>query len=286
MSRYIIGLEIHIKRIEVAVVDLDSNSIVLGTHVKQFIDSQETLENLLNCWTETIEECLKLHGSDVDRIGIAIPGPFDYEKGISLMKNMGKFDALYGLNLKELLGDRLNKSPENIRTANTAPCFLQGEVAHGTCKGFNNILGLILSAGFGSARYVDGVASDADLWRVPFKNSIANTYFDIKWISDRYEEFTGIKTTDIKELIKLAKTDDGIGQLVFGEYGENFSTFLGEYVKRYNSDLVVVGGYYDAGDLFLPHVKDRLLDMRIDVKVKTAQLGNVAALFGAAYLWN
>lgn len=285
MSKHIIGVEIHVKRIEVAIINLDTKSIVPGTNVHTEINAMETAENLLNCWANTIKESLKLHGSPVEHIGIAVPGPFDYDKGIFLIQNLRKFDALYKMNLKELLGERLNIPPENIRTANNSPCFLQGEVFHGAGKGYNNILGFILSSGFGSARYVDGLATDADLWKAPFRNSIVNNYLDIQWITERYYEFTTHIAKDINELATLAQTDDGIGQLVFGEYGENFAIFLSEYVKKFKAELVVVGGCNEAWEQFIPHVKDRISDNGIRVPIKSAVLGDSAALIGAANLW-
>ncbi|MBC8054908.1 MAG: ROK family protein [Sphingobacteriaceae bacterium] len=285
MIKYVVGVEIHVKRVEVAIIDLESKQIVPGTNVQTAINAMESAENLLSCWTDAINESLKIHGSEVSHIGIAVPGPFDYDKGIFLIQNLQKFDALYQMNIKELLSERLNIPKENIRTANNSPCFLHGEVLHGAAKGYNNVLGFILSSGFGSARYTDGVATDADLWKVHFKNSIANDYLDIKWISQRYKEFTGMDVTELSELTKLAKTDDGIGQLVFGEYGENFATFLAQYASLYDSDLVLVGGYTDAWGQFLQHVKDRMEDRRIKVPIKQAVLGDAAILIGAACQW-
>jgi glucokinase len=286
MMRYVIGVEVHVKRVEVAIIDLQTNDLVSGTNVHTAINAMESAENLLECWTNTIKQSVALHGSEVEYLGLAIPGPFDYENGISWMKGLGKFDALYGLNIKEMLSERLGIPANRIRTANNSPCFLQGEMLQGAGRGgYSNVLGFVLSSGFGSARYYEGVATDADLWKVPFRSGIAADFFDIKWISGRYEDFTRHKCTDIKELTELAKTDDGIGQLVFGEYGENFSHFLAEYVKKYNSDLVIMGGHNDAWDLFIPHVKDRLGDQRIHVPIKSAELGDIAALIGAGYLW-
>jgi glucokinase len=285
MSRYVIGVEVHLERVETAVIDLHTNSIVQGTSRQTFINAMESLDNLLNCWTATITKTINSHPGNLKYMGIAIPGPFDYEKGIALMKGMGKFDALYGLNVKELLSERLNIPKENIRTANNAPCFLHGEIVNGLADGHSNVLGFILSAGLGSARFHQDVATDADLWKAHFKAGIANDYLDNSWLAKRYSEFTGHMAKDIKELTELAKTDDGIGQLVFGEYGENFAIFLAEYVKRFGSDLVVVGGHNDAWDLFIDHVKDRLSDKRIEVPICAAKLGDKAAVIGAGFLW-
>ena len=285
MSRYVIGVEVHLERVETAVIDLHTNSIVPGTDRRSYINALESVDNLLNCWAASITKSVNSHPGELNYMGVAIPGPFDYENGIAWMKNMGKFDALYGLNVKELLSERVNIPKENIRTANNGPCFLHGEIVNGLADGYSNVLGFILSAGLGSARFNDGLATDADLWKAHFKGGIANDYLDISWISKRYAEFTGHEAKNIQELTELARTDDGIGQLVFGEYGENFAIFLAEYVQKFEADLVVVGGHNDAWDLFIDHVKDRLHDKRINVPIRAAKLGDKAAVIGAGFLW-
>ena len=40
---------------------------------------------------------------NIGGIGIAIPGPFDYGNGISLIKDLEKYESLYGTNIKETL---------------------------------------------------------------------------------------------------------------------------------------------------------------------------------------
>ncbi len=62
-----------------------------------------------------------------------MPGPFDYEKGISFIKDQNKYESLYGLNVKEMMAERLGVSTDHIRLMNDAGCFLQGEVMGGRC---------------------------------------------------------------------------------------------------------------------------------------------------------
>jgi len=285
MNTLIFGVEINIPGIDVAIVDVKEKSIVSG-FVSEVIDTNDTAENLLDAWAGAIKRCASYNSTELSSIGISIPGPFDYEKGISLMKNQQKFESLYQLNVKELLAERLDISPDNILMKNNTPCFLQGEVLVGAAKGYNNVLAFTLNFGLGSARFYDGKAEDANLWNKPFKDGIAEDFLGIQWISKRYEEFTGEKITELKELTNRAKTDDGIGQLVFNEYGENFVKFLMQYIPSYNPDLLLIGGHNNAWDLFIPHVKDRLLEKNIKLPIRPAVLGNAATLIGAADLWS
>jgi glucokinase len=75
----------------------------------------------LSIWAETIKQALK--GSEDGRIGIAMPGPFDYLTGICLMKNVNKYESLYGLNIKQELSDRLGIDVQNIVFAMTQKPF-------------------------------------------------------------------------------------------------------------------------------------------------------------------
>ncbi|HRP57404.1 hypothetical protein, partial [Agriterribacter sp.] len=64
-------------------------------------------------------------------MGIAMPGPFDYEKGISYITGLHKYEYLYGLNVKELLAAELNIPLGNIRMMNDAAAYLAGELKAG-----------------------------------------------------------------------------------------------------------------------------------------------------------
>ena len=47
-------------------------------------------------------------------VGMAIPGPFDYEHGISRMQGLNKYDAIYGIPLEPEIRERV---PELKRAA-------------------------------------------------------------------------------------------------------------------------------------------------------------------------
>lgn len=284
MSTPVFGVGINIPGIEVAIVDIDEKSIISG-FVSEPVDTNDTAENLLDSWAGAIKRCAEFNSIDITTIGIGIPGPFDYKNGISLMTNQQKFESIYKLNVKEMLAERLDISSEKIRMENISPCFLQGEVLVGSAKGYDNILGFTLNYGLGSARHYNGKTEDAFLWNQPFKDGIAEDYLGIQWISRRYEEFTGETISELKELTNKALVDDGIGQLVFNEYSENFVKFLLQYIPVYNPELILIGGHNNAWDMFVPHVKDRLSDKNIKIPIRPAVLGDAANLIGAADLW-
>ena len=50
-------------------------------------------------------------------IGIAMPGPFDYNEGISLIRNLGKYDSIFGVNVRQYLSSEFNLNPLLVRIA-------------------------------------------------------------------------------------------------------------------------------------------------------------------------
>ena len=70
---------------------------------------------------------------------LAFPGPFAYGAGISHMRH--KLGALYGVDLKTALADRLEWTPERILFLNDANAALLGEVGAGAAKGAARAVG-------------------------------------------------------------------------------------------------------------------------------------------------
>jgi glucokinase len=91
------------------------------------------------------------------RWGVAVPGPFDYAKGIALFAGVGKFEALYGVDVRAVLLDGLPGSPSDVVFRNDAHAFLAGEWTAGAARGHARAVGITLGTGVGSAFLADGV---------------------------------------------------------------------------------------------------------------------------------
>lgn len=102
-----------------------------------------------------------------------MPGPFDYERGISLMKGMEKYDSLYGLDIREILSEKLNVPAAHIVFINDAAAFLGGELASGAAADFNRAIGVTLGTGLGSTSNCTGEVIDVNRAFAPFLESIA-----------------------------------------------------------------------------------------------------------------
>lgn len=281
----VVGVDIGGSHITAALIDLETRTVIQESRQRKSVNSQGEAKEIIASWCELINDCVGNDDISDKKIGIAIPGPFDYDKGVSLMQNQDKFDSLYHLNIKEELASRLGIPSANIRFVNDAASFLQGEVFAGAAKNYHNVLGLTLGTGLGSSLYENSVVSDADLWRSPFREGIAEDYLCSRWFVEYYERLTGKSITGVKDLTELSGSDARINA-IFSEFAGNLAAFIGPLVQQKHTELVVIGGNIsNAFELFLDDLNSLLEKSKIDVKVEMSHLQENASLLGAASCW-
>src|SRR5882757_10062383 len=240
-SNYSCGVDIGGSHVTSALIEIASNTIVEGSVRRAKIDASKSADEIVNDWTTIIKQALAVVDEKKVNIGIAMPGPFDYEEGISYITGQYKYEALYNINVKQLLAKALNQPARTITFANDAACFLQGEVAGGIAKGLENVMGFTLGTGLGSALFNNGIAEDADLWHSPFLNGIAEDYLSSRWFVNRYKELSQKTITDVKEMADIYQSDKNV-QIVFDEFGINLGEFIKKAIKEEEIEMVVVGG--------------------------------------------
>lgn len=282
----VLGIDIGGSHITTGVVDIEDYSVDQQSIKRISIDSESSVENILGGWTQIINESIQVDRKETIHIGIAMPGPFDYENGISLIKDQTKFKALYKLNIKVELAKRLNIQPSNIKFINDAEAFMQGEVFGGVAKGYNRILGLTLGTGLGSAISLNGFSQDAALWDSQFKDGIAEDYLSTKWFTTKFEHLTGKKIEGVKQLALIAQKDK-IASSIFAAFGENLSEFLNPLIKENHTEAVVLGGNIaQAYSLFSESLLNNLTQKASKIVVKITELKEHASLIGAASCWS
>jgi glucokinase len=269
--------------ITAALIDITNRKIILPSLVRTRVDSNGSADQIIQAWSECL--LVAKSGVDVLKVCLAMPGPFDYDGGISLMKGQGKYDALYGLNIKRLLAVAMQTEASEIFAENDAACFLQGEVFAGCATGFEKVIGVTLGTGLGTAVYEKGKSNSADLWSLPFNDIVAEDYLSTKWFVQRYEQLTGNKVSGVKEVMEEAKENASI-QSLFKEFGKNLSTFLNYFIEKEKAEAVVIGGNIaNAFELFKNEVEENILVKFPSVEIKKSVLGEQGALYGAAGSW-
>ncbi|MEP0712900.1 ROK family protein [Algoriphagus sp.] len=277
----LIGIDIGGSHIAAAQVQIHARTTTLSHFFESDVDTFGSAESIIAAWTETI---MKTAGAATDYyVGIAMPGPYDYENGISLIKDQGKMASLHQLSVKNMLAESLGILPQQIAFTNDAEAFLIGESYAGAGRDFQNSIGITLGTGLGSAIKVHEVVKDAKLWTAPFRDSIAEDYLGTAWFRSYALENFGLQISGVKDLI-TPTIDAEISRKIFSVFGRSLGEFLFPYLVRLHTEGVVVGGKISlAAANYLPETQNYLETMGYSVPFKISELGEKSALIGACF---
>lgn len=280
---YVAGVDIGGSHITVGLIDMNEVKLIKSSVIRRRLDSNGSADEILSIWISTIKEVLSKSPIPVDQIGFAMPGPFDYEQGICLIKGFNKYESLYGMNIKQLLSEALTVNADNIRFRNDAEAFLAGELYGGSAKGYRDAIGITLGTGLGSAVSHNGITNDAELSVTVYGGQIIEELVSTRGLQRIYFELSGKKVKDAKELAGLVERDKHAFNS-FALFGEHLTWFLEKFIKAESPDVLVVGGNIaNAWNLFMNRVITNLEETvsKMPVIVR-AVLAEDAALIGGA----
>ncbi len=293
-QKYAVGTDIGGSHISCALIDLEHQVILPESRVTLSVDNKAEAAEILSIWSEAIGEAfLGIDVGDLAGIGFAMPGPFDYVKGVALFRLVEKYLGLYGVNVSNRIRKLLCLSPEvPFRYMNDATAFAVGEAWMGTAVGTKKSVSITLGTGFGSAFIDEGipVVDRADtpkmgcVWHLPFQDGIADDYFSTRWYTKRYENLTGKSLPGVREIADEARKNPKIAAL-FKEFGGNIGIFLGEWLNRFNAEVLVIGGNMaGAADLYMPAFEQSLKNLKCTTRIAWSELKEDAAIIGSARL--
>ena len=200
-------------------------------------------------------------------IGVCIPGPFDYRRGIFLMKH--KYAAVYGMSFSELAGIPDSVSLLFVHDVN-APLMgllaIHPELRKGT------VALVTLGTGLGFSYAVDGVVKMNDnlgpalsLYNRQFRDGILEDYVSRRALLRTYgKPLSG----DVKELSERARGGDKEARTAFLEAGKAFAEGAGPLLEELGIQTVYFGGQiaksFDlmrpAAEPLLPGIKLLVVD--------------------------
>lgn len=297
MKRIAIGCDIGGSHISCAAIDLDSGSIIRESFASKKINNQGSADEILEGWITALRDSIsKIEKSQLAGIGFAMPGPFEYDKGIArFIAANAKFQNLFGIDVGKYIREKLSfTSSQDIRFMNDATAFAVGEAWTGKASGANRSLCITLGTGFGSAFIDKGipvveredVPNLGCVWHLPFNESIADDYFSTRWFIKRFAEKSGWQMAGVKEIADRVASDPR-ALVVFTEFGLNLGQFLGPWLKKFNADTLVMGGnisaaYYLFGTVF----EESLKNQGLTISSFISELKEDAALIGSARLFD
>lgn len=281
----VIGVDIGGSHITAGLVDLNRRRLINNSVIRRSVNSTASAEEIIGAWATVIHKMFLTFPPAQKKIGIAMPGPFDYAEGTCLIKGVDKFESLFNINIKKRLAGQLEIPGTDILMMNDASCFLKGEIFGGAASGCDHVIGITLGTGLGSAQYHSGQIFEGDLYFSPFQDGMAEDYLSSRWFLKKYKEMAGHTAQSVKELAEKISKEPAI-RLLFTEFGKNLGAVLSAYAQKHRGEMFVIGGNIaNAWELFMPHTT-RILDMLPQkMEIKKAVLGEEGALIGAASLW-
>lgn len=289
-----IGVDIGGSHICCTAIDLTRHELIPSTASHLKINNKASSDEILGGWSKALECTIsRIDKNQLKGIGFAMPGPFDYPNGIALFERVEKYESLYGVNVIDEMMKRLNLEKDTqIRFINDATSFAIAEAWIGKASEFERMLALTLGTGFGSAFLSKGIpVIEGDLvpqsgcvWHLPFLNGIADDYFSTRWFVNSFASNTGIVVHGVKEIADLADSNPAAREL-FATYGTNMGHFLAPWLKKFDAEVVVIGGNVTGSyDLFGPHLVNALSLAGLKTEIRLSELKEDAAIIGSARL--
>lgn len=291
-----IGADIGGSHISCAAVDLASGKVLRETFAERAVNNQAQANVIISTWTDALTEALsKIPSEKVKGTGFAMPGPFDYVKGICYIRGVAKYENLYGFNIADALASSLD-APDTfeIRFINDVSAFAVGEAFAGKASDAERSMSVTLGTGFGSAfisnkiPVVDGpdVPRLGCVYHLPYKDGIADDYFTTRWFLGKYRNATGKELSGVRELADMAGSDKTVKDL-FNDFGTRLGIFLAPFLNKFGAEVLVIGGnishaYSLFGDVFEASLKKEKCNCRVTL----SSLKEDAAIMGSAFLFN
>lgn len=181
-------------------------------------------------------------------IGISIPGPFDYNKGIALMQH--KYESLYGTNLADLIKEsvpELKSIP--ITFIHDVNAVLMGVLSELPAD-FNNVAVITLGTGLGFSYCKNRVIQCKkegsplqSLYNIPCNEGILEDYVSKRGIENKYKELSGVnEQITVKSICEKAQKGDIYAIQTFESIADILAGILDPLLKEKEIEVLFFGG--------------------------------------------
>jgi glucokinase len=286
-----------------ALADLTAGTLVPGTARRTGVDPGSSAAAIID---SVVGSAHGLPAAGGDGWGVAIPGPFDYQRGVGLFSGVGKFESLYGVDVGAALMSTLPGPPGRVAFLNDAEAFAWGEWLFGAGNRHGRCVFLTLGTGIGSAFLSDGAITRdgpgvppegrVDLLRIagqPLEETVSTRAVERAY---RLRAGTtggagpvgtgpgGTSPDGVAEVAGLARSGDPMALGVLRSAFRRLGEALRPGIARFAPDVIVVGGgMAGAWDIVGPAFRDGLHhDGGGGITVSLAAHPEAAALLGAA----
>lgn len=190
---------------------------------------------------EEIASSLRVALGDAEAAAVAIPGPFDYEKGIFLMKH--KFAAVYG----EKFADLVAPASPALRFIHDVNGMLLGALQEPILKAYSRVALITLGTGLGFTYAVDGVIQCSPmgspalpLYNRPFRDGVAEDYASKRGAMRAWEEVTGKPWPEGQTVKSIVGTPEG--EAAFSLMGARLGDAAAPLLQELGIECLLLGG--------------------------------------------
>jgi len=287
------ALEIGGTHVTSALVNRCAGVLVPGSRHRRAIEPGAPADELLSSFASAIVD---VNAAPDAPWGVAIPGPFDYRRGIGLFKGVGKFGALLGVNLTYRLHAALPHLTGGITFVNDADAFAVGEWRQGVTVSASRCVGITLGSGVGSSFLDNGTPvtagptvpphgrahrlkiGDADLEDVVSRRAILARYL-------AGPDVTRAPGLDVHDVFDSSRGGDGWATHVVNDAFRALGGALAPWFTHFQATAVAFGGAMTGSwDLILPPLRCGLTTAgaRANIELLPSADTERSALVGAA----
>ncbi len=295
--------------IKAGVVNQDGH-VMVHTISEYEARANESEDELIKHFTAIIVDLIKKinseHDVEIRGIGYAFPGPFDYDNGISYIRGLDKFEALYGINIGKQLTHSIQDDPlirgilasnYTIAFENDASLFSLGEAISGQASQVDRAVCLTIGTGLGSGFVEKGrlvkhrhdVPENGWLYNLQYQSGIADDFVSRRGVLEiaRQMDIDMTGGRDVRELAKAALGGDPLTCELFKRFGTQMADILASSLQSFQPDVVVLGGQISkSNELFVPAFVQKLQEYNLDIKVKISENTLYSSFRGIYHLLN
>lgn len=298
-KNYCIGIDLGATNLKIGL--LRRNQII----GRKVLPTQDfgTRENLITGLSSAISDILsekKISRKNVLGIGIGVPGPVDFSKGV--VHFLPNIKGWHNVSLKAIIQRKVHLP---VVIDNDANLMSLAESRIGAARGYQNVIGITLGTGVGGGIIINGHlyrgASFAagELGHIPLNEAgpecncggiaCLERYIGNRYILGNARRIFG-KSISLEKVSLLARQGNAKAIGVWNKVANHLGVGLSGVINFFNPDAVVIGGgVANAGKFIFDRITMVIQKRAMPTQAKTAKilkagLGNDAGMIGAALL--
>lgn len=298
-KKYIVGIDLGATNLKIGLID--GNKIIF----KEVLPTADfvTRESLIIAISNGVNDILlkaKIFKENLLVVGLGLPGPVDYQRGI--VHYLPNIKGWRNVGLRDILR---RKTGLPIFIDNDANLMALAESRIGAAKGKKNVVAITLGTGVGGGIIIDGNLyrgssfTAGEIGHIPVNETgpkcncggeaCLERYIGNRYILENAKKIFG-KDITLEKLSRLAKEKNKKAVLIWYNVTKYLGIALSGVVNVLNPEAVVIGGgVSNAGAVIFDNLKKVLKERAMQTQAKTvkivkAELGNDAGMIGAALL--